>query len=79
MEREPDGELRFYWPNGRAFPAVPQPPPVPADPVTVLRGRHEAAGSDSIRPRRRRTGSASGSTWGGRSTSCIRWRDDRRR
>jgi 5-methylcytosine-specific restriction endonuclease McrA len=44
MEREPDGELRFHWPNGQLFPAVPPPPPVPPDPVTVLRERHEAAG-----------------------------------
>jgi 5-methylcytosine-specific restriction endonuclease McrA len=44
LEREPDGTLRFYQPNGQLFPAAPPPPPVPPDPVAMLRARHEAAG-----------------------------------
>jgi len=44
LEREPDGTLRFYRPNGQLFPQVPPPPPVPPDPASVLRAQHEAAG-----------------------------------
>jgi hypothetical protein len=44
LEREPDGTLSFYQPNGRLFPEVPPSPPLPPDPVAMLRARHEAAG-----------------------------------
>jgi hypothetical protein len=44
MERQPDGELRFYRPDGRLLPQVPPPREVPDDPETVLRAQHEAAG-----------------------------------
>jgi hypothetical protein len=44
VQRLPDGALRFRWPNGRAFPDVPPPAPVPADPVTALQAQNEAQG-----------------------------------
>jgi 5-methylcytosine-specific restriction endonuclease McrA len=44
VERQPDGELRFYRPDGRPFPEVPPPPAVPSEPVAALRARHEAEG-----------------------------------
>jgi 5-methylcytosine-specific restriction endonuclease McrA len=44
VERQADGELRFRRPDGRLLPAVPSPAAVPADPVQVLRARHEALG-----------------------------------
>jgi Domain of unknown function (DUF222)/HNH endonuclease len=44
VDREPDGELRFRRPDGRALPDVPPPPWVPIDPVTVLRARNEGEG-----------------------------------
>jgi hypothetical protein len=44
LDRQPDGELRFRSPDGRALPEVPPPPEVAGDPVTVLRARHEADG-----------------------------------
>ncbi len=33
MERQPDGQLRFWRPDGRLLPDVPSPTAVPADPV----------------------------------------------
>src|SRR5438270_10236963 len=44
VERHPDGELHFRRPDGRLLPEVPPPAAVPADPVAVLRARHEAQG-----------------------------------
>ena len=44
VERQPDGELSFREPNGRVLPTVPLPAAVPADPVGILRTRHEALG-----------------------------------
>jgi len=44
LDRQPDGELRFRRPDGRLLPEVPPPPSVLADPVQVLRARHDAEG-----------------------------------
>ena len=44
VERKPDGELSFRRPDGQLLPEVPPSPEVPADPVEVLRARHEAQG-----------------------------------
>jgi 5-methylcytosine-specific restriction endonuclease McrA len=44
LARQPDGELCFRRPNGRLLPEVPPPPGVPADPVQILRARHQAEG-----------------------------------
>jgi hypothetical protein len=44
LDRDADGELRFRRPNGRLLPEVPPPPPMPADPVHVIRERNESAG-----------------------------------
>ena len=44
MERQPDGQLRFWRPDGRPLPDVPSPAVVPADPVHALRARHDAQG-----------------------------------
>src|SRR3989441_1108465 len=44
MERQPDGELRFWRPDGRLLPDLPSPATVPADPVHALRARHSAQG-----------------------------------
>jgi hypothetical protein len=44
LERQPDGELQFRWPDGRPFPDVPTPLDVPEDPVGFLRAQHEAEG-----------------------------------
>jgi 5-methylcytosine-specific restriction endonuclease McrA len=44
IDREPDGALRFRRPDGRLLPQVPPSSTVPADPVKVLRARHEAQG-----------------------------------
>jgi Domain of unknown function (DUF222)/HNH endonuclease len=44
LDRQPDGELRFRRPDGRALPDVPPPPWVPIDPVTVLRAQNEGEG-----------------------------------
>ncbi len=44
VDREPDGALRFRRPDGRLLPEVPPPTAVPADPVQVLRARHDAQG-----------------------------------
>jgi hypothetical protein len=43
-ERQPDGELRFWRPDGQLLPEVPAAAAVPADPVHVLRARHETQG-----------------------------------
>jgi len=42
IARGPDGALQFRRPDGRAFPDVPAPATVPADPVAALRARHQA-------------------------------------
>ena len=44
LDRQADGELRFRRPDGRLLPEVPPPAAVPADPVAVLRARHDAQG-----------------------------------
>jgi 5-methylcytosine-specific restriction endonuclease McrA len=44
VERQPDGELRFWRPDGRSLPDVPPPPTVPDDPVHALQASNEAAG-----------------------------------
>jgi 5-methylcytosine-specific restriction endonuclease McrA len=44
LARQLDGALRFRRPDGRLLPEVPPPPEVPADPVEVLRARHDAEG-----------------------------------
>ena len=44
VERQPDGELRFWRPDGRRLPDVPSPSTVANDPVQVLRATNEAAG-----------------------------------
>jgi hypothetical protein len=46
VERDADGTLRFYRPDGRPIPAVPPPAAVPADPVAALRAHHRAQGLD---------------------------------
>jgi len=44
VDRQPDGTLSFQRPDGQLLPAVPPPAMVPADPVEVLRARHDAQG-----------------------------------
>ncbi len=44
VERHSDGELRFRRPDGRLLPEVPTVAALPADPLHVLRSRHEAQG-----------------------------------
>ncbi len=44
LDQQPDGALRFRRPDGRPLPDVPPPAAVPADPVQVLRARHDAQG-----------------------------------
>ena len=44
VERESDGELRFWRPDGRPLPDVPPPPAIIDDPVKALRTRNEAVG-----------------------------------
>ncbi|MGH7353361.1 MAG: HNH endonuclease signature motif containing protein [Candidatus Rokuibacteriota bacterium] len=44
VDRQPDGELRFLRPDGRLLPEVPPAAAVRADPVHVLRARHETQG-----------------------------------
>jgi 5-methylcytosine-specific restriction endonuclease McrA len=41
VERQRDGELRFRRPDGRPLPESPALPAVAADPVGMLRARHE--------------------------------------
>jgi len=44
VERQADGELQFRRPNGWIIPEVPRSADLPADPVAVIRARHEAHG-----------------------------------
>src|SRR6059036_1608834 len=44
IEPQPDGVLLFKRPDGRLLPEVPPPVAVPADPVQLLRARHETQG-----------------------------------
>src|SRR5438552_2485096 len=44
LDRQPDGELRFRRPSGQLLPEVPLVPPVPIDPVAVLRPQPDAEG-----------------------------------
>jgi 5-methylcytosine-specific restriction endonuclease McrA len=44
VARLPDGALQFRRPDGRPLPDIPPPTTVPADPVKVLRARHDAQG-----------------------------------
>jgi len=44
VERQPDGALCFRRPDGRLLSQSPALPPVPADPLGMLRARHEAQG-----------------------------------
>jgi hypothetical protein len=44
VDRQPDGALRFRWPDGRHLPDVPPSLPVPADPAQALHARHAAQG-----------------------------------
>jgi hypothetical protein len=44
LDRQPEGELQFRRPDGRALSEVPPPPWVSTDPVTVLRAQNEAEG-----------------------------------
>ena len=44
VERQPDGELQFRRPNGWIIPEVPPSADLPADPVAVVRRRHEETG-----------------------------------
>ena len=50
VERRADGGLEFRWPDGREFPDVPDPVPVPDDPAQALRALHVARGLQ-INPR----------------------------
>src|SRR6266849_10115198 len=44
VARGPDGALQFRRPDGSLLPEVPPPATPPADPVEVLRARHDAQG-----------------------------------
>src|SRR5438552_9853946 len=44
VDRQPDGTLSFRRPDGAPLPAVPAPATPPANPVEVLRARHDAEG-----------------------------------
>jgi hypothetical protein len=44
LERLDEGELRFRRPDGRPLPNVPAHPPVPEDPLEVIRTRHQVEG-----------------------------------
>jgi hypothetical protein len=44
VERQIDGELCFWRPDGRLLPQVPPLTAVPTDPVGVLRAQHDAQG-----------------------------------
>jgi hypothetical protein len=44
VDRQPDGDLRFRRPDGQLLPEVPSPPGVPANPVQILRAKHDAEG-----------------------------------
>ncbi|HUF70288.1 MAG TPA: DUF222 domain-containing protein, partial [Longimicrobiales bacterium] len=41
VDRQPDGTLRFRWPDGRVLPDVPPPATVPADPARALRAEQQ--------------------------------------
>jgi HNH endonuclease len=72
VERQPDGELQFRRPNGWVIPEVPRSPDLPADPLAIIRARHEENGLACTRERRCRAGWVSLSTWATRSMCCIR-------
>jgi hypothetical protein len=44
VEMGPDGELRFYRPDGRPIPEAPKPPVLAQDPLAVLEQRHREEG-----------------------------------
>ena len=44
VDRGPDGTLWFRRPDGRALPEIPPLAEVPADPIQVLRARHDTGG-----------------------------------
>jgi hypothetical protein len=44
MAREPSGDLSFRTPQGWLLPAVPPPPPVPAQPADDLRAQNSTLG-----------------------------------
>lgn len=44
MELDAKGELRFFRPDGRPLPAVPEPPPLPADLLGSLERAHDELG-----------------------------------
>jgi hypothetical protein len=46
VEGEPDGELRFRWPDGRSMPDVPPPFEVTSDPLGVLGAWRQTARLD---------------------------------
>ncbi len=69
VKREPDGELRFYRPNGHLLPEVPAAPYVPLDPVELLRTQAQAEGVNL----HARTASSGWLASAMRSTSCIPW------
>jgi hypothetical protein len=50
VDRQPDGALRFRWPDGRVLAEVPAAATVHDDPVQTLRSRHVAQGLN-IHPR----------------------------
>jgi hypothetical protein len=47
MERLPNGELEFRFPDGRPLPEAPPLPPVPADGGNALGMLHAGAGLDA--------------------------------
>ena len=51
VERQRDGELRFWRPNGEVLSEVPPGAPVPSDPVAALRESNDARGV-AIDPRK---------------------------
>jgi hypothetical protein len=44
VEREADGALQFFCPDGQPLPEVPTPPAVPADAAGAIQARHRADG-----------------------------------
>ena len=44
VERRPDGDMQFRYPNGWLIPGVPPPADVPADPAHVIRAQNQADG-----------------------------------
>ena len=51
VDRDPDGALRFFRPDGDPVPEVPRPPKLPTDPVNVLRAKNHAAAVDVHSPK----------------------------